>query len=106
MITNIDPSAQIFLTGVDQIQQRLTTANQQLTSGLKVSVASDAPDQIDKLLQLRADQSQNTQMEGNLGMEQTNAQAADTAIGSGIQLMDKAAELAPHGANSLQTAPR
>jgi flagellar hook-associated protein 3 FlgL len=104
MITNLDPSAQIFLTGVDQIQQRLTAANQQLTSGLKVSVASDAPDQIDNLLQLRADQAQNTQMGSNLGLEQTNAQAADSAIGSAIQLMDSATQLASEGANSIETA--
>jgi flagellar hook-associated protein 3 FlgL len=104
MITSLDPSAQIFLTGVDQIQQRLATANQQLTSGLKVSVASDAPDQIDNLLQLRADQAQNTQMGSNLGLEQTNAQAADGAIGSAIQLMDSATQLASEGANSIETA--
>jgi flagellar hook-associated protein 3 FlgL len=104
MITNIEPSAQIFLAGVDQIQQRLTTANQQLTSGLKVSAASDAPDQIDKLLQLRADQTQNAQMGSNLGLEQTNAQAADGAIGSAIQLMDTATQLASEGANSIETA--
>src|SRR5580693_1596634 len=104
MISSLDPSAQIFLTGVNQIQQRLATANQQLTSGLKVSAASDAPDQIDKLLQLRADQAQNAQMGSNLGLEQTNAQAADSAIGSAIQLMDSATQLASEGANSIETA--
>src|SRR5580658_7240455 len=104
MITNLDPSAQIFLTGVDQIQQRLTAANQQLTSGLKVTVASDAPDQIDDLLQLRADQAQNTQIGSNLGMEQTNAQAADGALGSAIQLMDSATQLAAEAANTTETA--
>jgi flagellin-like hook-associated protein FlgL len=78
--TDLSGSAQIFLAGVNQIQQRISAANQQLTSGLKVSVASDAPDQIDDLLQLRADQAQTTQMGSNLGLEQTNAQAADGAI--------------------------
>jgi flagellar hook-associated protein 3 FlgL len=104
VIYNLDPSAQIFLAGVDQIQQRIATANQQLTSGLKVSVASDAPDQIDDLLQLRADQAQNSQIQGNLSLEQTNAQAADGALSSAIQLMDSATQLASQGVNSTETA--
>ena len=104
MLSSLDASAQIFLVGVSQIQQRISTANQQLTSGLKVSVASDAPDQIDNLLQLRADQAQTSQMGSNLGLEQTNAQAADGAIGSAIQLMDNAAQLAAEGANTTETA--
>src|ERR1700722_14365322 len=103
MLSSLDASAQIFLTGVSQIQQQISTANQQLTSGKKVSVASDAPDQIDDLLQLRADQTQNTQIQSNLSMEQTNAQAADGALGSAIQLMDTATQLAAEGANTSET---
>ena len=104
MLSSLDASAQIFLVGVNQIQQRISAANQQLTSGLKVSVASDAPDQIDNLLQLRADQAQNSQISSNLGLEQTNAQAADSALGSAIQLMDNATQLAAEGANTTETA--
>jgi flagellar hook-associated protein 3 FlgL len=103
MISSINASDQIFLAGISQIQQQISTANQQLTSGKKVSVASDAPDQIDDLLQLRADQTQNTQIQSNLSMEQTNAQAADGALGSAIQLMDTATQLAAEGANTSET---
>jgi flagellar hook-associated protein 3 FlgL len=103
MISSLDPSDQIFLVGVSQIQQRIAMTNQQLTSGFKVSVASDAPDQIDDLLQLRADQAQNAQISTNLGMEQTNAQAADGALSSAIQLMDTATQLAGEGANTSET---
>jgi flagellar hook-associated protein 3 FlgL len=104
MLSSLNASAQIFLTGVNQIQQRISTANQQLTSGLKVSVASDAPDQIDNLRQLRADQAQTSQIGSNLGLEQTNAQAADGALGSAIQLMDSATQLASEGANTTETS--
>ncbi len=104
MISSINASDQIFLAGVDRIQEQISTANQQLTSGFKVSVASDAPDQIDDLLQLSADRAQNNQIQSNLGMEQTNAQAADGALGSAIQLMDNATQLAGEGANTTETA--
>ena len=69
MISSISPASQIFLAGVDQIQQRISQANQQITSGLKISVASDAPDQIGDLLQLRANEAQDTQIQSNLGLE-------------------------------------
>jgi flagellar hook-associated protein 3 FlgL len=103
MISSLDPSDQIFLVGVSQIQQQISAVSQQLTSGLKVTVASDAPDQIDDLLQLRADQAQNSQISTNLGMEQTNAQAADGALSSAIQVMDNATQLASEGANTTET---
>jgi flagellar hook-associated protein 3 FlgL len=103
MISSIDAADQIFLVGVNQIQQRIASVNQQLTSGLKVSVASDAPDQIDDLLQFRADQAQNAQIQTNLAQEQTNAQAADGALGTAIQLMDTATQLAGEGANTVET---
>jgi flagellar hook-associated protein 3 FlgL len=104
MVSSLNSSDQIFLAGINQIQQQISTANQQLSSGLKVTVASDAPDRIDDLLQLRADQAQNTQIQSNLGTEQTNAQAADGALGSAIQLMDNATQIAAEGANTSETA--
>lgn len=104
MVSSLDPAAQIFLAGVNQIQRRISTANQQITSGKKISVASDAPDQIDGLLQLRANQSQNTQIASNLSLEQTNAQSADGALSSAIQLMDNATQLGAEGATGTETA--
>ena len=104
MISTISPASQVFLAGVDQIQQRISQANQQITSGLKINVASDAPDQVGELLQLRANQQQNTQIQSNLGLELSGAQSADSAIGSAIQLMDSAAQIAANGVNTTQTA--
>ncbi len=104
MISAVDPSAQLFLAGVNQIQQRLSQANQQITSGKRINVASDAPDQIAELLQLRSNEQQNTQIQSNLSLEQTNAQSADGAMNSAIQLMDSATQLGAEGASSTQTA--
>ncbi len=104
MISDISPSNQIFLAGVDQIQQRIAKANQQVSSGLKISVASDAPDQIGELLQLRANAARNTQITTNLDLELTNAQTADGSLGSAIQLMDSATQIAAEGADGGETA--
>jgi flagellar hook-associated protein 3 FlgL len=104
MISNLDPASEIFIAGIDAIQQRVATANSQITSGKKIQVASDAPDQIDSLLQMRADLQRNSQIKSNLSLAQTDAQGADNALSASIQLMDQAVQLGAEGANSTQTA--
>jgi flagellar hook-associated protein 3 FlgL len=104
LITNVNPASQIFLAGVDQIQQRIAHANQQVTSGLRISVASDSPDQIGALLQLRANEQQNVQMQSNLGLELTSAQTADSTLGAASQVLNSATQLGAEGASSTSTA--
>ena len=103
-MTNLDPQSALFLANVDRIQERLTQANNQVTSGKRIMVASDAPDQIGSLLQLRSDRQHNTQIQSNLALAQTDASAADDALSSAIQLMDSAVGLAAQGASSTSDA--
>jgi flagellar hook-associated protein 3 FlgL len=53
---------------------------------------------------LRANQAHNTQIQSNITLAQTNAQSADNALSSSIQLMDTATTLATEGATSTSTA--
>jgi len=75
-----------------------------MSSGKKVNVASDAPDQLGPLLQLDTDRQINTQIQANLSLANTDAQAADTALSNAATLMDSAVQLATEGANATQTA--
>ena len=104
MITNIAPQNALFLADVNIIQNKIAQANSQVSSGLKITVASYAPDEIGALLQLRANQLHNSQIQSNLTMAQTNAQAADDALTSSIQLMDTATTLATQGATATSDA--
>src|SRR5712691_12900601 len=99
MITNLSPSNEAFLANMDRVQRQVTLAGQQVSSGKRVNVASDAPDQIGAILQLRANMVQNTQMQTNLGLAKTSADAADSALSSATRLMDRAITLAAQGAN-------
>jgi flagellar hook-associated protein 3 FlgL len=101
MISNLDPASEFFLFNVNRIQQRLAEANRQVASGKKIVQPSDAPDQIESLLQLRADRQRNAQIRSNLGLALTEARSADGALGSAIKLMDRARVLATQGANSV-----
>jgi flagellar hook-associated protein 3 FlgL len=100
MLTNLDPQAALFMADVARIQQRITEANSQVTSGKRVMLASDAPDQISALLQLRADRQRNTQIQSNMALANTDATAGDDALASAIRLMDSAVTLAAQGASS------
>jgi flagellar hook-associated protein 3 FlgL len=104
MSSVLNPVAQAFVANVDRLQQSIAKANAQISSGKQISVPSDAPDQIDSLLQLRADRQRNTQIQSNLGLANTEAQSADSALSSSISLMDRAIEIATEGANATQTA--
>lgn len=103
-ISNLSPAAQAFVTGANRIEQEITTANQQITSGLKISTPADDPARIDDLLQLRADQGLNTQIGSNLAVANSVASAADSAIGGAIQVVDSALQIATQASNSLTTA--
>ena len=101
MVSNLDPASELFLSNINRIQQRLAEANRQVASGKKIQQPSDAPDQIDALLQLRADRQRNAQIRSNLGLAMTDAQSADGALTSAIKLMDRARVLATQGASSV-----
>jgi flagellar hook-associated protein 3 FlgL len=99
MISNLTPSAEAFLANMERVQRRVEEANRQVTSGKRVNVASDAPDEVDTILQLRADQTRNTQIQSNLALAKTDADAADSALAAAAKIMDRARTLGAQGAN-------
>jgi flagellar hook-associated protein 3 FlgL len=104
MTTNLDPASELFLANAERIQQRLAEANRQVSSGKRVDQPSDAPDQIDTLLQLRADRQRNTQIRSNLTLALTDTQSADQALTASIKLLDRARALATQGASNVADA--
>lgn len=99
MISNLSPSSQAFLANMDRLQQAVSEATLQTSSGKRVNVASDAPGELATILQLRTDEVHNSQIQSNLGVAKADADAADSALGSATQLMDRATVLATQGAN-------
>ena len=104
MSPTLDPQAAKFLADVGRIQARIARASDQATSGKRIMVASDAPDEIGALLQLRSDIQHNTQIQSNLALAQTDANAADDALSASIKLLDTAVTLAAQGANDTMDA--
>ncbi len=104
MISSLDASSQSFIADVNRLQERLSDANRQITSGVRVETPADAPDQISPLLELRAVREHNQQVLKGLDMAKSDAENADGALATAIQLLDRARTLATEGANSTQTA--
>ena len=104
MISSLSASAQSFIVGLDQIQAREQQAQQELTTGLKVNVVSDAPDQISGLLQTRADLAQTQQIDANLGRVTTEVNTGETALQSAVSLVENAQSLGTQGASDLASS--
>jgi flagellar hook-associated protein 3 FlgL len=99
MISNLTPSTEAFLANMDRLQRSVQEASRQASSGKRVNVASDAPDEVDTILQLRADQTRNSQIQSNLALAKTDADSADSALAAAAKLMDRARTLGAQGAN-------
>ena len=66
MINSINPSADSFLADIDRLQAKSDRAQRQLSSGLRVTKASDDPDQVASMLDISASLARNEQIGVNL----------------------------------------
>jgi flagellar hook-associated protein 3 FlgL len=104
MTPSINPQSEIFLSNLQQIENRMSTAEQQLSSGLRVSVASDDPDEISSILQLRAQIAGVQQTQQNVSDMTSQVNSGENAIQQAIQTLDTATSLATEAAGSTSTA--
>ncbi len=104
MLESLDPSAQWFLADLSRIQKGIARAQQQVSSGLKVSAPSDAPDQISDILQLYADIQRNTQIQSNLNRVKSETDTAEETLQTAVQLVDRALVLASEATSTVEAA--
>lgn len=104
MISSLNPASQSFIAGLDQIQQRLQTAQTQLTTGLQVNNVSDAPSEIADIWQLNSELDQVNQTDTNLGQVATEVNTAQSTLQSAVTLIDQAATYGAQGASDTSTA--
>ena len=104
MIPTVSPSGQLFLADIANVQSQINTAERQVSSGLKISQPSDSPEQMEALMQIRADLDRNTQVTNNLSVVKSETDPAEKALETATQLMDRATSLAAAGANGTETA--
>jgi flagellar hook-associated protein 3 FlgL len=104
MISGINPTSQQLLNSINYTQANLTNAANQISSGLRITQASDDPQMITDLLTTRSDLAQATQVANNMGTVKNEVDTADTSLQEAVQLMDQAGALATEGASSNVSA--
>lgn len=104
MLSTISPTGQNFVNSINNIQARLAVAQQQVSTGLKVSQPSDAPDQISPILQLHSQIQQNQDIQDGLNTATTTIKAAESALSSAVDLLQSASVAATQGTSTTQTA--
>jgi flagellar hook-associated protein 3 FlgL len=104
VIKNIDGTTQKFLADLARSQAAIDRAQREITSGLRVERASDAPQQIGDILELHGDLGWNTQILANLNQAKAKTDTAEGALAQAVNLLDQASTLGSQGAGSLVSA--
>jgi len=100
MISGLSPSNDQFLASLNILENNLNQANEQLSSGLRVNQASDAPQSVQDIFETRSALGRANQTTQNLTSIQGQVQAADSAVQTAIQLLNQAVSLGTQGASS------
>lgn len=104
MISSLNPRTQQFLNNLNQISNQMNQAQTQVTTGLRVTQVSDAPDVISTLLAARASLSSTQDISSNLGQFGTEVDAGEQALQSAVTLFDQVQTLGAEGNTSTSTA--
>lgn len=103
MISDINPSAQVFIANENALTNQINQLTNEVSSGLRISQPSDDPGDMVSLQQLRSELDSNQQVTSNLSPVLSNVQSAESAIQTAVNLVSQATNLATQGANSLST---
>jgi flagellar hook-associated protein 3 FlgL len=100
MISGLSAANDQFLASMNILQNNLSQADEQLSSGYRVNQASDAPQSVEDIFETRAELGQDNQTIQNLNTIQGQVQGASTAVQSAIELLNQAISLGTEGASS------
>jgi flagellar hook-associated protein 3 FlgL len=88
-----------LLAAVQQSQQNMTTATQQLSTGKKVNQLSDNPAAVAQLVENHNQSSQDDQFLTNLSGLQAKFQVADSTLSNVVSVLTRAISVGTEGAN-------
>jgi flagellar hook-associated protein 3 FlgL len=104
MLRPIDASSDRFLNALTALNERLERAQREVASGKRLSDPSDDPDEVSRLLAVRANLARLEQTQSNLSRVKTEVDAAEGVLQSAVKLFDRVRTLGMIGANGNQTA--
>ena len=102
-MSDLPTSDQQFLNNLNRVAERMSRAQRQLSTGVKMARVSDDPDQVSTLLNARANLSAAQQIHSNLGRVSAEVDAGEQSLQSAVQLFERARTLAAQGVTGTQT---
>lgn len=104
MISSLKASDQQFLNQLNHISKRMTDAQRQISTGVRLASVADDPDQVSTLLNARANLSAASQIQANLGRVKGEVDAGEQALQSAVQLFERVRTLGAQGVSGTQNA--
>jgi flagellar hook-associated protein 3 FlgL len=104
MISRLDPSSDRLLLDIARSSERVERARREISSGKRLTVPSDGPDQVSSLLQSRSTLSSISQMLLNLSRVKTEVDSAESAVSGSVRALERARVAGLRGASTL-TSP-
>lgn len=90
MIRNVDPANEYFLSALSQLQDRLQLVQRQLSSGLRIERASDAPDRLYEVIHRQSEITYSGQVLKNMARVQSTVDAADASLQQAVKVLEDA----------------
>ena len=103
MVDGIDPHGQQFLASLDILQQKAARAQQQISSGIRVATAADAPGDISQILGIDSTLKESQQVSANLGRVKTEVDTAESSVQSAILVLQQALTIGSQGGSTLDS---
>ncbi|MGH9719659.1 MAG: flagellin [Bryobacteraceae bacterium] len=104
MISRLDSASEKFLADLGRLQERNQRAQRQITSGLRVSAASDDPGVVAAIVESQVQLDRVAQIRTNLERIQAETESGEEALATATSLVERVIEIASRGANSTNTA--
>ena len=104
MLSGINGFNSSFLANLNQTEARISEDDQEMSSGLRVTQASDDPSSVSSIIDYNEEISRVTQVQSNLNTAASTAQSADTALASASTLLDQLVSIGAQGASSSTSA--
>ncbi len=104
MLSGIGAYNGSFLADLNQTESRIAQDQQQISSGVRISQASDDPSAVSSLLDYKEEIARVTQVQTNMAAAASNASASDAALQSASKLLDQLVSIGSQGANTTISA--
>ncbi len=90
MIQNVNPNSEHFLNALSRLQERLHAVQRQLSSGLRIERASDAPDRVYDIIYRQSQIQHSSQILKNMARVQATVEAADASLSQAVTVLEQA----------------